>query len=80
MNNIRPATREQSHAAEFMADYFDSVVIGTPNQYGLVQLIGLFGDVEMLKWTVNMRGGIVVCSDWSHGVTRDYLNSPEVAG
>lgn len=75
VNNVRQATREQEVAADFMADYFDRVIVGTPNAIGMIQLIGVMGmDVEMLKWTIDPAGRLVHADSWKHGATVDYVD------
>jgi len=59
MNNVKEATREQEFAAEFLAGWFDRVLVGTPNAHGNLQMTAYNGDVSTCSWIVRPDGELI---------------------
>lgn len=50
-------TKPQDAAADFLATYYDRVVVSTPNQHGNVMLTALWhNDIEAMKWILRPDG------------------------
>ena len=69
---------QQNAAADFLADYFQSVVVSSPNKHGNVMLTALFDDREQMKWILRPDGQIIYTSDVrdggpTHEATSEYL-------
>jgi len=75
MNNVRQASREQANAADFLANYYDSVLVGTPNERDLVELRSYAGEEEKMVWVVHPTGRLMYANDWENSITREYMAS-----
>jgi hypothetical protein len=75
VNNVKPSTREQGYAGEFLSQFYDSVLVNTPNAFDNVTMIGLDGDREAMTWIVHPSGRLIHSSDWEHVATREYMQS-----
>jgi hypothetical protein len=72
MNNVKPVTREQSNAAEFFSEHFDSVLVGTPNQTGNVAMTCYEGDKEELALIVKPSGYLLYHRPGGHDIVKLY--------